>query len=216
MSRNKKLQAKKKKALKRNARQAEYRNRPRACGDCRACCFVFPLIDKPENCWCKHSTPEGCDCYGNRPSVCRKYSCLYLYDKWCPPSWRPDRSGIIITYRGTFHGHPIYYLSQCWQNAIDGLAGRSVLSALKNSNAIILYTVGGSVATCYSHTGLVLDVDGRKELMHYIVDNAKEETERIAEESFDFYQADQTHCRLPRREPRDTRMARLELLDQSA
>ena len=215
MNRNKKLHAKRKKAKIRNARQAEYRDRPRTCGDCRACCFVFPLLDKPARRWCQHSTPQGCDCYTDRPSVCGNYKCLYLKDKRCPTSWRPDRSGIIITDRGNFRGHPVLYLSEYWDNAIEGVRGDVMFSALRKSNAILMYNEGDGVGVCCSHTGLVLDDDGKAELMQFMIADTKRESALLAEEPFDFCGDEPGRCCSPKREPGDKRVADLGVLSAS-
>jgi hypothetical protein len=213
VNRNKKLEAKKKKAQLRNTRQAEHRrNRPRVCGECRACCYVFPLIDKPKNVWCKHSTPKGCDCYGQRPSICSSYKCLYLLNKNVPAAWRPDRSGIIISFRGAFRGHAVLFLSQYWKNAITDAVGRQMLDTLLTTKAIIMYVIGDRVAVSYSHTGLVLDADGRTELHQLLIDDSERTLARISNEPFDFCGGERRRCCSSKREPKDERMADLKTL----
>jgi hypothetical protein len=74
----------------------------RECGTCNACC-VFPLIDSPEirkasGAVCCHSKPTGCDIYECRPGLCSRFFCGWRRDTSIPQDWRPDRSGIFITY----------------------------------------------------------------------------------------------------------------------
>ena len=192
MSRNKKLQSKRKKALERNQRQAERRrNRPHTCGDCRACCYVFPLPGKPARSWCKHSTPNGCGCYDDRPALCSEYQCEYLSDNKCPPKWRPDRSGVVISLRGRFRNYPVFVLSQVWKGAIANTQiGKEILATFRANNVIFFYTTDDDgVAACYSHTDLVLDDLGRDELNAYILGDTEQCAVEQAKETFEFYGA---------------------------
>ena len=192
MNRNRKMEAKRKKTQTRNARQAAYRaavrNRPRKCGECRVCCFVFPLLDKPEMCWCRHVTSEGCGCYEHRPAVCRTYRCFYIQEKVCPDSWRPDRSGVIITHRGSFRGHPVLYLSAVWDGALERAQGERIVSVLSGTNAIVVYRKeDGYCVCCAPDACAVLNADdGGNELLEYLWSDAEAGTAKIAEESFDF------------------------------
>ena len=177
------LQTRNTRAKKRAAQQAKRQgSRSHTCGECRACCYAFPLLDKAANCWCKHATPTGCGCYETRPAVCRDYWCGYLTgDSW-PPEWRPDRSGVIVTVRGVFREHPVICLTQCWDNAIDTSHGREIMLSLLESPAIVFYSEG----VCYSHTGLELDATGQRELLDWIRENSRKKTARIGEDPFDF------------------------------
>ena len=192
MNRNKKVEAKRKKTRERNARQAAYRaavrNRPRKCGECRVCCFVFPLLDKPERCWCRHVTGEGCGCYEDRPAVCRNYRCAYLKEKAFPDSWRPDRSGVIITRRGSFRGHPVLYLSAVWDGALERAQGERIVSVLSGTNAIVVYRKEDRYCVCCaSRSSAVLNAeDGVNELMEYLQSDTEAEMAKITEEPFDF------------------------------
>ena len=74
----------------------------RDCGTCNACC-VFPLIDSPEitklsGSVCCHSKPAGCDIYETRPGLCSRFFCGWRRNANIPADWRPDRSGIFITF----------------------------------------------------------------------------------------------------------------------
>lgn len=80
-----------------------------ACGECNMCCHVFEIRDleptKPRRTWCPHVLKgEGCSIYGDRPSSCQKFRCLWLalQDREEPPplAARPDKSGIMLSYSG--------------------------------------------------------------------------------------------------------------------
>jgi hypothetical protein len=179
--------AKERKKRKRDAAQAAYRNRRRRCGKCRMCCWLFPLIEKPARSWCCHSKPDGCDCYKRRPQVCREYRCLYLVDHTLPDTWRPDRSGIIITRRFYFREHIVVVLSECWDGAIHGLIGRDILQAFHSSDYIFFVDRSDGVATVrWSHTGVVLDADGREELFAMLDDDVDKAMAQIESQPFAF------------------------------
>lgn len=76
------------------------------CGECRACCFTLYIEDgqfkKPSRQWCQHCAKDfGCKLYQSRPSVCRKFKCLWLKSQKrndrMAPELRPDRCGAIFT-----------------------------------------------------------------------------------------------------------------------
>lgn len=74
----------------------------RECGECTACC-VIPAIDDPQltkpagqacpNC----IAGGGCAVYQARPETCRTYHCMWRHLAALPDSWRPDRSGLMVT-----------------------------------------------------------------------------------------------------------------------
>lgn len=181
----KKLAAKRRKAKARNARQAKSKSQPHTCGDCRACCSVFPLGEKPAGQWCQYSTPTGCACYGIRPEVCRSYVCGYLVYKDCPRKWRPDRSGVIISYRGTFQGHRVVVLTNCWPNAVDGLIGRTILECLSRSH-VVFYRQDDKVGICGWRCELICDARRRAELIEWMDSSNEAEQARIDAMAFGF------------------------------
>lgn len=76
----------------------------RPCGECRVCCKVFPLpvLDKPAGAWCRHVDATGCAVHGPRmPAVCRQYDCYWREHDALSESWRPDRTGIVVTEAGS-------------------------------------------------------------------------------------------------------------------
>jgi hypothetical protein len=155
MSKQQRQDRKKRKASERNKRQAEYKsNRPHRCGECRACCYHFPLLDKPKKQWCKHSTPTGCGCYNDRPPICRQYQCGWLLWNTLPNYLRPDRSGIIITRRFTFKGHLVVFLSELRPGALSTTIADELIANLKRGKIIIATTEQEGIGFCCSHVGI--------------------------------------------------------------
>jgi hypothetical protein len=156
-----KLQRKQRKQKKReenNRKRSEYKeqlkNGPRKCGECRACCFVFALLDKPEKTWCKHSTKSGCACYEGRPPVCRDYVCEWLYNRDWPQCTRPDKSGLVVTYRGKYNGIPIMVVTEVWPDAAKSATGREIIETLKDNGIfIVVEGVKGRMVFC-RHLGV--------------------------------------------------------------
>jgi hypothetical protein len=74
----------------------------RECGSCTACCndlaIVEPEMAKLPGVPCKHCIPgAGCAIYETRLRVCREYHCGWRSRPYMDESWRPDRSGVLIT-----------------------------------------------------------------------------------------------------------------------
>lgn len=74
------------------------------CGACQACCTIMRVNDKPARERCPHQCATGCAIYDMRPTVCREWSCMWLYTqgdavagvKPMPSALRPDRSGVVL------------------------------------------------------------------------------------------------------------------------
>jgi len=107
------------------------------CGECRACCFVYPLNDKPGREWCKHSQPGmGCDCYEDRPDVCRGYQCQWRGSNLSVP-YRPDKCGLIATYRFTYNDYPVIVVSELWPGAAELPIGKDLIEIVKRAGKIV-------------------------------------------------------------------------------
>lgn len=107
------------------------------CGECRACCYVYPLNDKPGREWCKHSKPGiGCDCYQERPNVCRGYQCQWRGSD-LPVQYRPDKCGMIATYRFTYNDHPVIVVSELWPGAAELSMGKDLIEIVKRAGKIV-------------------------------------------------------------------------------
>jgi uncharacterized protein len=77
--------------------------RPRDCGNCRACCTVLGVSElaKPRDCACPHAKKDkGCTLFGkaDRPKSCTDYRCFWL-DGLFERRDRPDRLGLIFDDR---------------------------------------------------------------------------------------------------------------------
>ena len=66
-----------------------------SCGDCTACCDLFPVdeLGKTMNEKCVHCE-GGCTIYVDRPRSCSLFECAYLQSS-APESLRPDNCGVI-------------------------------------------------------------------------------------------------------------------------
>ena len=157
MNRQQKLDRKKKKAAQRNKQHAEFKNRPKLCGECSVCCYWFPLGDKPRYQQCKHSTAKGCGVYASRPQVCRDYECWWLSaqhgkDK-LPVRYRPDKSGVLASYRGEFSGIPVTVLGLT-TGRITREADILVEWLLARKHLVILTTEGATNQILWQHLGI--------------------------------------------------------------
>jgi hypothetical protein len=82
--------------------QSSYTVPGRDCGSCTACCkdlaIVQPELTKLPGILCEHCLPgKGCGIYETRFPVCREYECGWRTLPNMDDSWRPDRSGVLIT-----------------------------------------------------------------------------------------------------------------------
>jgi hypothetical protein len=50
---------------------------------------------KPSGIACPHAGALGCRIHAKRPRICADFACAWLLDTSWPPSWRPDRSGLL-------------------------------------------------------------------------------------------------------------------------
>jgi hypothetical protein len=74
----------------------------RACGACTACCENLTVdtadIQIAPGIPCRHcAVHQGCTIHETRPPVCRSYFCGWRLSDQFDDSWRPDRSGVLIT-----------------------------------------------------------------------------------------------------------------------
>jgi hypothetical protein len=76
----------------------------RDCGGCTACCSELAVIElqKPNGTTCQHRRPGGgCAIYKTRFSICRTFHCGWRKLPNLDDSWRPDRSGVMISFETT-------------------------------------------------------------------------------------------------------------------
>ena len=81
----------------------------RACGACTLCCTVLRVdeLGKPGGVPCRHlrAGAPGCGIHATRPTICRRYRCLWLQGG-LEEEDRPDRLGAVLdllTQAGTTH-----------------------------------------------------------------------------------------------------------------
>jgi hypothetical protein len=59
-------------------------------------------LNKPSGQWCPHCQPgKGCAIYSDRPEECRTFSCDWLRIEALGPEWKPEKSKIVMTNRGS-------------------------------------------------------------------------------------------------------------------
>jgi hypothetical protein len=76
----------------------------KTCGSCSVCCqaltFYLGGALKPSGVCCTHARPpSGCAVYQSRETVCRAYFCGWYHLPSLGGDWRPDRSGVLISFR---------------------------------------------------------------------------------------------------------------------
>lgn len=75
----------------------------KTCGDCTVCCTALAIetaeLRKAPGIACIHCTPQGCGIYETRFPICRSYFCGWFGLPDLDESWRPDRSGLLISPR---------------------------------------------------------------------------------------------------------------------
>jgi len=72
-------------------------SRPRPCSGCTLCCtLAFDAPDKPAGKPCEHCTGKGCKIYDKRPTVCRRFVCLWSASSALHGSLRPDLCGAFF------------------------------------------------------------------------------------------------------------------------
>jgi hypothetical protein len=68
------------------------------------CCKVYdiPELSKHAGTWCTHRKPgRGCTIHDHLPRQCAEFYCMWRYDEELPPSWKPDKSKMVVTVEPT-------------------------------------------------------------------------------------------------------------------
>lgn len=76
----------------------------KSCGSCSVCCealtFYLGGALKRSGVMCTHAAPpSGCSIYATREQVCRAYFCGWHHLPSLGEDWRPDQSGVLISFR---------------------------------------------------------------------------------------------------------------------
>lgn len=124
----------------------------KTCGDCTACCTVLPIratdFTKQPNVTCQHCVSAGCAIYETRPDACRTYYCVWRTSPRLDDSWRPDRSGVLIT--DEYDGIPEGYASHGLRFIVFG--DRSV-TRKREFAEVIARVIGANMPTFLSIPG---------------------------------------------------------------
>lgn len=129
----------------------------RKCGECRACCKVFPLpaLDKPAGTWCRLLGPGGCTVHGGgaQPEVCRLYSCYWLDHESLPEEWRPNLLGLVVTESGmvTIEGRelPVLVVNLLNPDSDRGPAAQAMLQKFLAEGMALLLLHGPDLRIAY-------------------------------------------------------------------
>jgi hypothetical protein len=98
---------------------------------------------------------------------------------------RPDKCGVVVTYRGQVLGRTAVYASQLWDDAL-WRQGKRVLEFLKKMKYIIYTNVNGRVACLFTHTGLYKSPETCRALWDYIAESSQEAVQLEHQEDFDY------------------------------
>lgn len=116
----------------------------RSCGACHACCVVLPIRaagwEKGEGERCRHLDADNrCGVYGERPSPCRAFQCLWLAGRLpFETQWRPDRLGLVLTGM-EIEGSHLLYAYEVWKGAATShQPAVSLLSALTSDQVVVV------------------------------------------------------------------------------
>lgn len=114
-------------------------NAPRDCGGCNVCCTAMKVapLDKPAGAPCAHQTEAGCGIYGDRPSVCKVWFCMWVRDEgriFDDVDHRPDRLGVFFTASPRDEaGRQTIFAHEIRPKASDEPDARSVIEFLRQA-----------------------------------------------------------------------------------
>jgi hypothetical protein len=115
----------------------------KSCGDCTVCCTALaietPELRKQPGVACGHCTAQGCGIYETRFPICRTYFCGWFGLPELDESWRPDKSGILISP----HDDGIEFLVLGGETAVRRPAFVSQLARMLAGQAPVFIAVPG-------------------------------------------------------------------------
>lgn len=152
--------------------------RQQKCGGCNACCMVLAIAElpfpKPNWQHCPHEcNGGGCNIYADKPQECTDYYCSFAEGIFGEDiSYRPDKLGLIIDFRGvTDEMFPEYrkevFFFQAWEtrpNARNEKRAAAVIKRLEEENKC------GIVIRQYGQPMSKLLVYGTKKMVQEIYD----------------------------------------------
>ena len=128
----------------------------RACGECRLCCWVFPVpvLDKPAEQWCRFADARGCSIHdGPRPPVCTEYDCYWRDHEELSDELRPDRIGIVVTECGAVtvgrQWLPMLLFNQTRPGASRGASARALIDEMVARGAVVMLVHGPDMELLY-------------------------------------------------------------------
>jgi Fe-S-cluster containining protein len=129
----------------------------RICGECRLCCWVFPVpaLGKPAAEWCRFADARGCSIHDTpRPPVCTEYDCYWRDHEELSDELRPDRIGIVVTDCGhvAVGGEwlSILLFNQTHPEAAQG-AARALLDSMVARGKVVLLIHDSDMEILYDH-----------------------------------------------------------------
>jgi hypothetical protein len=115
----------------------------KSCGDCTVCCTALaietPELRKQPGIACAHCTSKGCGIYETRFPICRTYFCGWFGLPELDESWRPDRSGILISP----HDDGIEFLVLAGEAAVRRPAFTALLAKMLGNRTPVFIAVPG-------------------------------------------------------------------------
>ena len=120
----------------------------RGCGTCAVCCTALkiddPALTKEAGVLCGHLTATGCGVYETRPAACRTFYCGWRYLPALDPSWRPDRSGVLIGFVEHQGGSALRLSTQDPKAVLQGFVVDFVISSVARGAPVYLTHAPGS------------------------------------------------------------------------
>ena len=106
---------------------------------------------------------------------------MWLDQESWPSYTRPDKSGLIASFRGRYEGIPIVVVTELWPKAMDSSVGKEIIEALKNKRAfIVVYGPEDCGVLCH-HLGITSEeqVDEIMSFLGAASDAARQEHQQV-------------------------------------
>jgi len=115
---------------------------PRQCGECTACCTVYPVkaLNKKPGVTCEHVCETGCAIYSTHPQECRTFECLWRGNHLGADEHRPDKIGVIFGSNFDKDLGLILYAQEFREGSIKKLL--PLMQGIAHSHLIYLAYVG--------------------------------------------------------------------------
>ena len=125
-------------------------------------CCIVPGFDaapgeadfrKPANTPCRYLVQIGCGIYGERPPVCRRFSCAWLSAPNLPEALRPDRCGVMFcTNENPLGEGYAVFAYEMRPGAVDAELSRWLIEQVMGELPVLIVRPGQAIE--------VLQVDG--------------------------------------------------------